>query len=61
MDEGLEIMVLDVVEQNNLQKQQFSELLAAMRQMPQLGGEIRAVVQTPQTDAVAVRADKVQC
>ena len=60
MDERLEKMVLDVVEQNNLQKQQFSELLAAIRHKPQLGGEIRAVVQPPPADAVAVRADKVQ-
>ena len=61
MDERIEKMVLDVVEQNNVQKQQFSELLAAMRQIPQLGGEIRAVVQPPLQDAEAVRADKVQC
>ena len=60
MEERLEKIVLDVVEQSNAQKQQFNELLAAFRNIPQLGGEIRAVVQPPQQDPVVVRADKVQ-
>ena len=56
----MEKIVLDVVEESNLQKQQFSELLAAMRNIPQIGAEIRAVVQPQQPDANTVRADKVQ-
>ena len=60
MEERFEKLVLDVVEQGNAQKQQFNELLAAFRQIPQIGGELRAVVQPQQLDPVVVRAEKVQ-
>ena len=53
-------MVLDVVEQGNAQKEQFSELLAALREIPQIGGKIRAVVQPVQPDVNVVRAEKIQ-
>ena len=59
MEERFEKLVLDVVEQGNAQKQQFNELLAAFKQIPQIGGKIRAVVQPVQQDPVVVRADKV--
>ena len=60
MEERLEKIVLDAVEQGNAQTQQFNQLLEALRNIPQVGGEIRAVVQPPQQDPVVVRADKVQ-
>ena len=53
MEERFEKLVLDLVEQGNAQKQQFNELLAAFKQIPQLGDEIRAVVQAPQQDPAA--------
>ena len=47
--------------ESNKQKQQMSELLAAMQRIPNLGGQIRAVVQPVQPEVAVVRAEKIQC
>ena len=60
MDERIEKVVLDSVEQGNAARQQLSELLQALRNIPQLGGEIRAIVQPQQQDPLVVRAEKLQ-
>ena len=53
-------MVLDIAEQSNKSQQQMNELLAAMQRIPNVAGEIRAVVQPASVDNIAVRAEKIQ-
>ena len=60
MEERLEKLVLDSTEQGNESRRQISELLEVLRNIPQLGGEIRAVVQPPRQDPQEIRAEKLQ-
>ena len=60
MDGRIEKVVLDSVEQSNAARQQLSELLQFLKNIPQIGGEIRAIVQPQQQDPGTVRAEKVQ-
>ena len=60
MDERIEKIVLDAVEQGNASRQQINELLQAFKNIPQIGGEIRAIVQPQQQGPSVVRAEKVQ-
>ena len=45
-EQHLEKMLSEAMELNNKRDQQMKDLLAAMQRVPQLGGELRAVVQT---------------
>ena len=60
MDERIEKLVHDAVQQGNESRQQLNELLQVFKNIPQIGGEIRAIVQPQQQDAQAVRAEKLQ-
>ena len=60
MDERIEKLVHDAVEQGVESRQQLNELLKAFKNIPQIGGEIQAIVQPLQPDANVVRAEKVQ-
>ena len=60
MEERLEKLVLDSTEQGNESRRQISELIEVLRNIPQLGGEIRAVVQPPRQDPQEIRAEKLQ-
>ena len=60
MEESLEKLVLDSTEQGNESRRQISELLEVLRNIPQLGGEIRAVVQPPRQDPQEIRAEKLK-
>ena len=61
MDERIEKLVHDAVEQGNESRQQLNELLQVFKNIPQIGGEIRAIVQPQQQDAQAVWDEKLQC
>ena len=60
MDEHIEKLVHIVVQQGNESRQQLNELLQVFKNIPHIGGEIRAIVQPQQQDAQAVRAEKLQ-
>ena len=60
MDERIEKLVHDAVQQGNESRQQLNELLQVFKNIPQIGGEIRAIVQPQQQNAQAVRAEKLQ-
>ena len=60
MEERIEKLVLDTAEQGNESRRQISELINVLKNIPQLGGELRAVVQPPRQDPAEVRAEKLQ-